>query len=492
MSLLETWVTTPAANAIGWTLLHSLWQGAIVAGILGALLQAARPPHARYALACGAMLLIFASCCVTFGLVAPAGSGSLSPGKAPAFPGWNMAAHRDERSPAAEELSALTPWLAPFWVTGVSVFYLAHAASWISVFRLRGRGVCCAPEHWQQRLRLLGTQARVARPVQLLESCLVNTPIVLGHLRPLILMPTGLLTGLPVEQIEAILLHELAHIRRYDYAVNAVQRLLEGMLFYHPAMWWISRVIRAEREHCCDDAAVAISGNAHEYALALATLERNRWRGRPAVAATGGSLVNRIQRLLYPKRASSPLLPLLSALLLVVMAATILKGWQTAPASPAFTASQKSGDRAGSSPDTKWLNEEVVSIIADEERAAFERLAADEERQQFIAQFWLRRDPTPGTLANEFRDEHYRRIAFANKRFRTASGRPGWQTDRGHLYIVYGPPDEIESHPRGAQGLYATQVWMYRHVEGIGENLTVTFVDRTGSGDYRLAPGSLR
>ena len=116
-------------------------------------------------------------------------------------------------------------------------------------------------------------------------------------------MPVGLLTGLPREQIEAILLHELAHIRRCDYLVNVLQRSVEGLLFYHPAVWWISRVIRAERENCCDDVVVATSGNAHEYAVALAALEENRWSGRePAVAATGGNLVKRIRRLLYPQR----------------------------------------------------------------------------------------------------------------------------------------------------------------------------------------------
>src|SRR5258708_27188953 len=114
-------------------------------------------------------------------------------------------------------------------------------------------------------------------------------------------MPSGLLAGWPPGRIEAILLHELANIRRYDYLVNVLQRSVEGLLFYHPAVWRISRVIRTERENCCDDVVVAMSGNAHEYAVALAALEQNRWSGRePAVAATGGSLVKRIHRLLYP------------------------------------------------------------------------------------------------------------------------------------------------------------------------------------------------
>ena len=98
-------------------------------------------------------------------------------------------------------------------------------------------------------------------------------------------------------------------------------------------------------------------------------------------------------------------------------------------------------------PYRKWLNEDVTYIITDEERAAFKRLQTDEEREQFIEQFWLRRDPTPDSVENEFKEEHYRRIAYANEHY--ASGIPGWKADRGRIYITYGPPDEIESHPSG-------------------------------------------
>ncbi len=117
--------------------------------------------------------------------------------------------------------------------------------------------------------------------------------MVLGHIRPVVLVPLGFLAGLPPEHVEAILLHELAHIRRSDYLVNVGQRLVEGLLFYHPAVWWISHVIRAERENCCDDLVVNLRGDAHSYAVALTTLEQNRleqrWpTGEPAVAATGG------------------------------------------------------------------------------------------------------------------------------------------------------------------------------------------------------------
>ncbi|MDW8130625.1 MAG: GWxTD domain-containing protein [Bryobacterales bacterium] len=148
------------------------------------------------------------------------------------------------------------------------------------------------------------------------------------------------------------------------------------------------------------------------------------------------------------------------------------------------------------SPYRKWLNEDVAYIITDEERAAFRRLSTDEEREQFIEQFWLRRDPTPDTAENEFKEEHYRRIAYANERF--ASGIPGWKTDRGRIYIMYGPPDEIESHPSGGTyerpieegggttSVFPFEKWRYRYIEGIGTDVIIEFVDPTMTGEYRM------
>jgi len=147
-------------------------------------------------------------------------------------------------------------------------------------------------------------------------------------------------------------------------------------------------------------------------------------------------------------------------------------------------------------PYRKWLNEDVSYIITDEERSAFKRLQTDEEREQFIEQFWLRRDPTPDTLENEFKEEHYRRIAYANEHY--ASGIPGWKTDRGRIYITFGPPDEIESHPSGGTyerppeegggttSTFPFEQWRYRYIEDLGNNIIIEFVDPTMSGEYRM------
>jgi GWxTD domain-containing protein len=147
-------------------------------------------------------------------------------------------------------------------------------------------------------------------------------------------------------------------------------------------------------------------------------------------------------------------------------------------------------------PFRKWLDEDVKYIITDEEKATFKRLGTDDEREQFIEQFWLRRDPTPDTAENEFKEEHYRRIAYANEHY--ASGIPGWKTDRGRIYITYGPPDENESHPSGGAyerpmsegggqtSTYPFEQWRYRYLEGIGTNIVIEFVDPTMSGEYHM------
>jgi len=144
----------------------------------------------------------------------------------------------------------------------------------------------------------------------------------------------------------------------------------------------------------------------------------------------------------------------------------------------------------------KWLDEDVRWIITDEERTAFKQLSNDDERDQFIEQFWLRRDPTPDTEENEYKEEHYRRIAYANEHF--AAGIPGWKTDRGRMYIIYGPPNSIDAHPTGGSyvrpaeegggetSTYPFEVWNYRYLEGIGQNIDIEFVDTCSCGEYHM------
>jgi GWxTD domain-containing protein len=144
---------------------------------------------------------------------------------------------------------------------------------------------------------------------------------------------------------------------------------------------------------------------------------------------------------------------------------------------------------------SNWAETDAAYIITDQERDLFKRLSNDDDREKFIEQFWLRRDPTPDTVENEFKEEHYRRIAYANERF--GAGVPGWKTDRGWIYIKFGPPDELESHlgesyqrpleqGGGTSSLYPFEQWRYRYLEGIGNDVVFEFVDHTKAGEYRL------
>jgi GWxTD domain-containing protein len=511
MSLIESWVQTPAATALVWTLLHSLWEGALAAVLLAAALLRLRGARARYAAACIALLVLLAGFAVTFATLVSREQGRsvhstpIRLGPIELEPGASSWLNE------ARSAVGYLPWLAPVWMAGVLLFHLRSLAGWLGARRLRRSGVCCPPAPWQQRLESLAARVRIAAPVVLFESALAEVPLVIGFVRPVILMPVGLLAGLPAAQVEALLVHELAHIRRYDYLVNLLQVFVEGLLFYHPAAWWVSAVIRAEREHCCDDLVVAIQGEPYQYATALAALEFHRGEaGQPVLAATGGSLAKRIRRLLaQPETPRSALAPVLSAAILVLTGAAMLAAWQTKP--PALPQVRKPGsdtpyakllqeDVANITNDAyaHWLKEDVAYIITEQERTAFKALQSDPEREHFIEQFWLRRDPTPGTPDNEFKEEHYRRIAYANRSFTTAAGLPGWKTDRGRIYITYGPPDEKESHPSGGsyrrpaeQGggtttTFPFEQWLYRYIDGVGTNVIVEFVDTAMNGEYRM------
>ena len=196
-------------------------------------------------------------------------------------------------------------------------------------------------------------------------------------------------------------------------------------------------MIRREREHCCDDLAVAIHGERAQYVKALLSFEEYRHGELATLASNGGDLLSRVRRLLEPPRRNGH--PLAALVVLALAIGTLFL-------SP--------GVRAQSQPTSrvyqKWLNEDVVYIIEPAERQRFLSLRADAEYEQFIAQFWLRRDPSPGTTENEFKEEHYRRIFYSNERFGEAAT-SGWRTDRGRIYIQLGPSDEKEVYRNNSE-----------------------------------------
>ena len=324
----QTLLSQPIFQALGWALIHFIWQGALVALLYASarVVLHRRSANVRYATASFAMLLMLALPITTTLLI----NRSLS-SKPQTAQGISSNSSTDWKSNVApddvassqaiqatwtatstssvsistptlsQRLTGLLPWLVSVWLACVLILSLRVMGGWIKAQQLKNWKTTPAAERWQEMLIHLTRRLRISRTVRLCESIVAEVPTVIGWIRPVILVPVSAFVGLSPQQIEAILAHELAHIRRYDYFVNLLQTAIETLLFYHPAVWWVSRQVRTEREHCCDDIAVELCGNVLTYARALAELEELRgFRVMPqlAVAADGGgSLLKRIQRL---------------------------------------------------------------------------------------------------------------------------------------------------------------------------------------------------
>lgn len=341
MSAIEPLLQDPVAQAIGWALIHFIWQGALI-GLLAALaLAALRRSAADVRYVVGAIALsLMATMPIVTGVqtwrtvtaaradAGPVGQPLASPGavalndsQAPGgsslASGGSGGTRVSEPEPAASGATGawritrpagIEPWLPVFvltWLVGVVLLTLRLLGGWLWVQRMKAHAANAAAHELQVMVERLSRRLHISRNVRLLQSPGVDVPTVIGWIKPVILLPMSALAGLSSSQIEAILAHELAHIRRHDYLVNLLQTLLETLLFYHPAVWWLSRRIRAERENCCDDLAVSLCGDPVAYARALADLEERR--GAPvhlALAATGGPLLHRVRRLLLAAPAS--------------------------------------------------------------------------------------------------------------------------------------------------------------------------------------------
>lgn len=337
MSNLADFLANPFSQALAWALLHFLWQGALVALALAGLLASLRRANARtrYFLACSALAVMIALPVAT--LARRASSGNLERGAAlevtlDAKGNGAGAVERPQETvaslaPAASawvrsRFAAFQPWLVSVWLCGVLVLSVRFLGGWAAVEHLRRVKTRPAAPDWQAVLHRLAACLAISRPVRLLQSAAVHIPSAMGVWKPAVLLPASALTGLTPRQLEAILAHELAHIRRHDYLVNLLQTTVETLLFYHPAVWWVSRRVRVERENCCDDLAVAVTGSARVYARALADLEEIRLGALAlAPAANGGALWERVSRLLGTpaERADGPSRSLAGALTLTAL-----------------------------------------------------------------------------------------------------------------------------------------------------------------------------
>lgn len=315
--LQQTWV-----HSLGWTLVHFLWQGALLAALFALVRYLLRSASAntRYLAGCATLLVMLAVMAVTFSrqstvgnsVSPPATFNSDSPAVAGHGPVDAISVSATLRSTTEGRhtvfaslrqfprmLERMLPWLVSAWLLGVSALSTRLFAGWLKVRSLKTHNVQSPSEPWLAKLASLKNRLGISRPVHLLQSCAVEVPTIIGWLKPVILFPATTFSGLTPGQVESILAHELAHIRRHDYLINLLQCAMETLLFYHPVVWWVSRCVRQERENCCDDLAVQVCGDALQYARALATLEELRTRPVAlALAADGQPLLKRIQRLL--------------------------------------------------------------------------------------------------------------------------------------------------------------------------------------------------
>lgn len=393
-------------DGLGWSLLHFVWQGAVIGALSAAMLMAMRrsSANARYLVAVATLALMGIAPIATTAwhvfqnsetasrfesddrllatdetntasaqIGAAAVDGSISASE----PHSELAALARSSVPDASEVqphtasaAPVTPatelshlesaklfceshmtWIVNGWLVGVVLLSLRMFVGWCRVQRLKQRGHQPASDILQAVLTRLIERLKVSRPVQLVESALVEVPTVIGWLKPVILLPATALTGLNADQIEALLAHELGHVRRNDYLINLLQTVIETLLFYHPVVWWLSRRIRIEREHCCDDLAVQVCGDELSYAKTLVALEELRGpRIKLALSADGGSLLGRIRRLVNPPRTVEDRSGWGVGVIAVVVLAALMIGLRSSPAETPETAADDAALLAGEKP----------------------------------------------------------------------------------------------------------------------------------------------
>jgi beta-lactamase regulating signal transducer with metallopeptidase domain len=341
--MIEQILNPEILTALGWTLIHSLWQVAAVAVLLALVLLILRKSSARlrYNIAISSLLISFCLFVGTFGfyyfnvtsmemsIVFIDNNTEIA-----ALLVQNDLANTAESNGIKSNYTIVfydyfnthLPVIVTLWFLGLTLFVIRLLGGLAYVQRLKHSNHNRLSEEWEIVLEEVKTKLKIDKVVDLVESSLVNVPMVIGYLKPMILMPIGAINYLTVEEVEAIFAHELAHIKRYDYFVNLLQSIIETILFYHPVIWWISSEIRRERENCCDDLALEITGNSLTLAKALAKLEQFRMNfinRKIQLSMTAlknkNQLLQRIQRILKePQSNNSTLKGLFAGIILVV------------------------------------------------------------------------------------------------------------------------------------------------------------------------------
>src|ERR1700722_8432350 len=308
MSGFASWVTGDTVRLIGLTLLHFLWQGIAIAAAALAGMTVMRRASTKYLMAVVMMALMVAAPAVTFSVLAarPATALARDPLAGLSKTGQPQIATllattqilNFGAAPTEKASSIYLLWLVEAWFGGVLLLSLRPAAGFFLIERMRIKKGAPVTRVLHARCLELQRRMGLSRVVQYRESLQLQAPAVVGWFRPVVLLPISALTGLSAQQLELVIAHELAHVKRLDPFVNLFQIAAETLLFYPPAVWWLSKKIRAERENCCDDVAIAVCGNAVEYARALAAMAE--WQSVPALAmaANRSPLAERVARLL--------------------------------------------------------------------------------------------------------------------------------------------------------------------------------------------------
>ena len=316
-------------NSVGWTIIHSLWQGAIIALLLALALIFLRrySSRARYLIGSAALLLILFVSLITFftsyndetrskiSIIPVAETGTALKNIEGSTLETDSEYDFSPKSPIVQityffrqYFEKHLPLIVTAWLFGILIQMLRFISGFSYNLRLRVHGAKPVDQVWLERLKGLCSSTGIKKPVRFMESYLAKTPMVIGYLKPIILFPVGVIAGLPQDQVEALLLHELAHIRRGDYLINMLQSFVDIIYFFHPGVRWISSFVRSEREKCCDDMAVSVSDDSLSYAKALTNIHEHKEKSPELVMAVSvrrKHLLNRVKRLFNrPKRSS--------------------------------------------------------------------------------------------------------------------------------------------------------------------------------------------
>lgn len=334
MNTLNELLVHPIFQRLGWTLVHSIWQGAAIAflAVIAMAMLKRQSSQARYVVSCAGMLLMLVGLVVTF-FILPGPilrpdvvmTSDTPPVQATAvmLAPIHVAPVIQTPPPLTliEKLQQFLPACAAFWIIGIALMSIRHVGGWMRVQQLRKHATRLTGEPWDALMSHLCETLRVKRAVAIAESALVQVPSVIGYLKPVILLPACAISGLSPQQLEGLIAHELAHVRRHDYLVNLLQIVIETLLFYHPAAWWLSKRIRQERENCCDDLAASVCGNRVAYVQALAAMEELRMvPGELVLGARGGNLLPRVRRLLGVETPRQRNWSLTAAIVVVIIA----------------------------------------------------------------------------------------------------------------------------------------------------------------------------